>query len=524
MAFRPFHKPRIFLSYRRADSAAFTLRLYDHLIAAFGKDHVFVDLDAIPPGVDFREHILSELQRCDVLLAIIGPKWLGPVHNGPPRIMSPDDNLRIEVETALGQGIPVVPVLIDGTPMPNRESLPESLGSLLFRNAARIDSLGRDFHVHTNRLIADLRRVAPRRSNAGKVVVHQHRFLPGVLQWFPRNKGMFIFAWAALGLLSGLLGTAGILLFQRGYDTLSSWPLSLLFVGLPVGICTTYLTSSWHGQQTLRWQPGWCLVLLTSMATAAYLLQRELSLDIIWSKTYGAPWSLLSSGVLGSLGIGIPFLAVQRDRSHWKSLMVFSLFAGPLGLLFLIGIGRLGEGLFSFDYSRLLNVVAYPVWQSVLFSSLAGWWVWKRSGHQVSQDRNAPAPRSQIVLRCVGWKPPSNHAEQIVMLESSRMRFELTRIAPRQNYVFYFRFWSEGRAPRWIGITNIPGTNFFSKNGDEVTLTETTNARPNTDIRVLELIRARFPDFDGTSAVIDRLRLRGDAVLLVEIEASVTII
>lgn len=144
---------RIVLSYRRLDAGAIAGRIFDKLAKHYGETNVFMDIDSIPFGVDFREHIRKELDKCDVLLAIIGPHWAGDRKHA--RINSEADLVRIEIETALQRKIPVVPILVDETAMPEPESLPESLRPLTFRNAAPVDS-GRDFHPHMDRLIRDL--------------------------------------------------------------------------------------------------------------------------------------------------------------------------------------------------------------------------------------------------------------------------------------------------------------------------------------------------------------------------------
>ncbi len=69
--------PRIFLSYRRQDSIGVAGRIYDRLRAHFGNDAVFMDIDSIPFGEDFREHIDAAVSQCDVVLAVIGSKWAG---------------------------------------------------------------------------------------------------------------------------------------------------------------------------------------------------------------------------------------------------------------------------------------------------------------------------------------------------------------------------------------------------------------------------------------------------------------
>ena len=142
---------KIFLSYRRQDSAGVTGRIYDRLRAHFGDDAVFMDIDNIPFGVNFRKHIDTEVSQCDVVLAVIGIGWAGEI-DAHRRIDDPKDFVRIEVESALKRDIPVIPILIDRTRMPTEAELPPSLIGLASRNAIDVDQ-GRDFHLHVDRLI-----------------------------------------------------------------------------------------------------------------------------------------------------------------------------------------------------------------------------------------------------------------------------------------------------------------------------------------------------------------------------------
>ena len=64
------------MSYRRQDSSHLPGRLYDRLADRFGEGQVFMDVDAIEPGVDFAEEINRAVEACIVLLAVIGPNWL----------------------------------------------------------------------------------------------------------------------------------------------------------------------------------------------------------------------------------------------------------------------------------------------------------------------------------------------------------------------------------------------------------------------------------------------------------------
>jgi TIR domain-containing protein len=142
---------KIFLSYRRDDSAAAAGRIYDRLRAYFGSDAVFIDVDNIPIGVNFRKHLDSVVSRCDVVLAVIGKRWAGEaeVHR---RLDDPRDFVRIELESALKREIPVIPILIEHSRMPSEADLPASLALLADYNAIDVDQ-GRDFHHHVDLLI-----------------------------------------------------------------------------------------------------------------------------------------------------------------------------------------------------------------------------------------------------------------------------------------------------------------------------------------------------------------------------------
>jgi hypothetical protein len=155
---------RIFISYRRDDAGYVASMLREHLEEAFGAGSVFMDVDNIPLGEDFRQHLSNAVSTCDVLLALIGETWAGPLPGRPERrIDDAQDFVRIEVESALKRGIPVVPVLIDKAPMPAVDSLPPSLRELSFRNAAELRA-GRDLKAHLNTLVQGLRSHVGRRS------------------------------------------------------------------------------------------------------------------------------------------------------------------------------------------------------------------------------------------------------------------------------------------------------------------------------------------------------------------------
>jgi ketosteroid isomerase-like protein len=148
----------IAISYRREDSTPVAGRLHDRLRAEFGRENVFMDFDSIPYGVDFREQIKSTLERADVVVAVVGPTWLGGEKEASRRIDDPSDFVRLEIAGALQRGIPVIPILVDDTPMPKPETLPADMQAFAFRNALVLDT-GIDFHHHADRLVAGIRQL-----------------------------------------------------------------------------------------------------------------------------------------------------------------------------------------------------------------------------------------------------------------------------------------------------------------------------------------------------------------------------
>src|SRR5436190_12941924 len=149
---------RIFISYRRDDAPAYAGRLYDRLSARFGDAQVFMDVDAIEPGVDFVQRIEESVGTADVLIAVIGRGWKTAVDDeGHRRLDEPDDFVRLEVAEALRRNIRVIPVLVNGASMPAPEELPPDLAALSRRNGLEITDL--DWRSGTDRLVETVERV-----------------------------------------------------------------------------------------------------------------------------------------------------------------------------------------------------------------------------------------------------------------------------------------------------------------------------------------------------------------------------
>src|SRR6476659_990150 len=151
---------KIFINYRRDDSIATAVHLHERLAQVFGRDNLFMDVDNIPFGIDFEEHLNGQVAACDVMLVVIGPNWLNAKDDtGQRRLQQPDDFVAIEIAAALARNIRVIPVLVDGARMPKASELPDSLKPLARRQAAEVrhSHFGRDAET----LVASMREAVP---------------------------------------------------------------------------------------------------------------------------------------------------------------------------------------------------------------------------------------------------------------------------------------------------------------------------------------------------------------------------
>jgi hypothetical protein len=155
-------EPKIFISYRREETAGHAGRLYDAMVERFGEASIFVDVE-LAPGIDFVERIREAIGGCRALIVMIGPRWATLTNGGGPRLGDPDDFVRLEVETALRRpDVTVIPVLVGGAQMPDPQELPEGLRPLTRLNALELSDLrwrydiGR-LHTALDELLADAR-------------------------------------------------------------------------------------------------------------------------------------------------------------------------------------------------------------------------------------------------------------------------------------------------------------------------------------------------------------------------------
>ena len=143
--------PRVFLNYRREDSAAIG-RLFDRLCVELGRENVFRDLDTLVPGADFAKVIADQVASCDALIAVIGKGWLTARDgDGHRRIDQPGDLVKAEIREALARDKLVIPALVEGASIPKAADLPPDIAALAARNAIEISDSRFDYD--TERLI-----------------------------------------------------------------------------------------------------------------------------------------------------------------------------------------------------------------------------------------------------------------------------------------------------------------------------------------------------------------------------------
>ncbi len=257
----------IFISYRRDDTEGHAGRLYDALVRRFGKQAVFLDVDGIQPGADFHDVIESTVRSCDIVLPLIGKRWLDVKDAaGKRRLDDKEDVLRRELECALTHGVTTIPLLVHGAQMPGPASLPPTLAPLAGLNAFELRHTRWDGDVALllDKLAAELG-AAPAPGDATDAPVAKPASNGGVLSVrAARRRSTAGLATACVVTLVALY-LLGAFLFQlQDYVLLAAW----LVVGAGFG--------AWHVvKRGASW--GRDLGLAIAIALAAALLMSGLT-------------------------------------------------------------------------------------------------------------------------------------------------------------------------------------------------------------------------------------------------------
>jgi TIR domain-containing protein len=135
----PAASGRIFISYRREETAYPAGWLFDRLAERYGRDQVFKDVDSLELGDDPVDAIVAAVGSCEVLLALIGDRWLTITdQEGRRRLDDPEDFVRLEIEAALRHNVRVIPILLQGARLPQVGELPPSLAALVRLQALEV--------------------------------------------------------------------------------------------------------------------------------------------------------------------------------------------------------------------------------------------------------------------------------------------------------------------------------------------------------------------------------------------------
>jgi hypothetical protein len=149
--------PRLYVSYRRSDNARMAGRIVDALAQTFGRENVTTDFGDPASGKSFRAHVERELRHYDLVLVIIGAQWTAALNNyGFSSLFDPGDFVRLEIEIALQSEGTVLPVLLNNTPMPAPQVLPNTLADLSSQPTVTVRD-GADFATDIEHLIWEIK-------------------------------------------------------------------------------------------------------------------------------------------------------------------------------------------------------------------------------------------------------------------------------------------------------------------------------------------------------------------------------
>ena len=173
----------IFISYRRADSGTWAHQLAKKIERYYGSLGIYLDVASNRPGRDYRKVIESHLERTNVVVAIIGPKYfVMKDKNGHTRIHTRNDTVRTELRTALQLGKMVCPMLVDDADDPEPSYYPEDLRELAYHHIFKVNS-----EDDLDHFVASLRPDIMG-EHAGEIPKPGEHAIPGIWKTFRENE------------------------------------------------------------------------------------------------------------------------------------------------------------------------------------------------------------------------------------------------------------------------------------------------------------------------------------------------
>lgn len=157
----------VFVNYRRRDDAGTAIALQTNLERLLSDAEVFMDTESLKPGEDFVSGLPKKVADSDVVLVVIGMRWMEELQARRDRPVGEVDHVVLEIETALRHNKMVVPVRVGGAEMPEAKLLPKTIQSLARLNQRYRDSiraLPERLHRAGRRTATDIRK---RRNRGG---------------------------------------------------------------------------------------------------------------------------------------------------------------------------------------------------------------------------------------------------------------------------------------------------------------------------------------------------------------------
>ncbi|HEX4724180.1 MAG TPA: tetratricopeptide repeat protein [Pseudonocardiaceae bacterium] len=228
----------IFVNYRSADARFGAAATYELLANRFDRTRIFLDNQSIGPGGDYPDRLRAALESMRVLLVLIGPRWLATDPRSPDRLLIHDEQdwVRQEISRAFERSVRVVPILLDGSPLPDAAILPDVIRQLVSCQAVQVSHLRLGADI--DQLADQLAELVPGLGPAKARLVPVPRQLPSAPPWFVgRERELGELSAAADGVTSTVLvGIGGIgktwLALHWAHRHASLFPDGQLFVDL----------------------------------------------------------------------------------------------------------------------------------------------------------------------------------------------------------------------------------------------------------------------------------------------------
>jgi hypothetical protein len=145
----------VFINYRREDSEGDTRAIYNRLAEETDASNLFLDVEAIDAGENWRVRIDNMLQKVNAVVVVIGPRWLDLLN--ARSTAGAFDSVRVEIAASLKRSdVQVIPVLVNGARLPAQGALPEEIKGLTDLNA--IEVRGSAWTSDVERLVKALRK------------------------------------------------------------------------------------------------------------------------------------------------------------------------------------------------------------------------------------------------------------------------------------------------------------------------------------------------------------------------------